>query len=175
MVDFQPLISFMEVPKPVFPLFVPLFWGKSNLQSHSFEQYIWAIKPNISNQLDHVTFLFGSYYQFNYDVSFNIIDKNTLFKCFNWKINEKFTYNLIYPHPYWWFNYSCIKTQESIKSFSENERIEVVQYSSLFMKTELNKTLPKGWKIFYLLLLSFYGISFYLLKIRWDHFFTASF
>ncbi len=31
------------------------------------------------------------------------------------------------------------------------------------MKTEDNKTLPKGWKTFYLLLLSFYGISFYLL------------
>ncbi len=31
------------------------------------------------------------------------------------------------------------------------------------MKTETNKTLPKGWKTFYLLLLSFYGMSFYLI------------
>jgi inner membrane protein involved in colicin E2 resistance len=31
------------------------------------------------------------------------------------------------------------------------------------MKTETNKPLPRGWKIFYILLLSVYGISFYLL------------
>jgi inner membrane protein involved in colicin E2 resistance len=31
------------------------------------------------------------------------------------------------------------------------------------MKTETNKSLPKGWKTFYTLLLSVYGISFYLL------------
>jgi len=31
------------------------------------------------------------------------------------------------------------------------------------MKTETNKSLPRGWKTFYLLLLSVYGISFYLL------------
>ena len=31
------------------------------------------------------------------------------------------------------------------------------------MKTETNKPLPRGWKTFYLLLLSVYRISFYLL------------
>ena len=31
------------------------------------------------------------------------------------------------------------------------------------MKTETNKPLPRGWKTFYVLLLSVYGISFYLL------------
>jgi len=31
------------------------------------------------------------------------------------------------------------------------------------MKTETNKSLPKGWKTFYVLLLSVYGISLFLL------------
>ncbi len=31
------------------------------------------------------------------------------------------------------------------------------------MKIETNKTLPKGWKTFYFLLLSFWGISLYIL------------